>query len=112
MDATKHTFSLLNGNKAILLNFLSFDPTLKSHPKRATGMHGLPIAVGGSLASAVPRSVYLLLLMLRWLVGLRCEVAGKLHQNHPIFCPLIGWRPSKARTQEYVRIDPTNRRHR
>ena len=51
MDATQHTFPLLNGNKAILLNFLSFDPTLKSHPKRAPGMHGLPIAVGGSLAS-------------------------------------------------------------
>ena len=61
MDATQHTLPLLNGNKAILLNFLSFDPTLKSHPKRAPGMHGLPIAVGGSLASAVSRSVYLLL---------------------------------------------------
>jgi len=61
MDATQHTSPLLNGNKAILLHFLSFDPTLKSHPQRATGMHGLPIAVGGSLASAVPRSVYPLL---------------------------------------------------
>ena len=61
MDATQHTFPLLNGNKAILLHFLSFDPALKSHPQRATGMHGLPIAVGGSLASAVPRSVYPLL---------------------------------------------------
>ena len=52
---------LLNGKQAILPHFLSLDPTLKSHPQPATGMHGLPIAVGGSLASAVPRSVYLLL---------------------------------------------------
>ena len=61
MDATQQTFPLLNGEPAILSYFLSFDPTLKSHPQRATGMHGLPIAVGGSLASAVPRSVYILL---------------------------------------------------
>ena len=61
MDATQQTFPLLNGKPALLSHFLSLDPTLKSHPQRATGMHGLPIAVGGSLASAVPRSVYILL---------------------------------------------------
>ena len=61
MDATQQTFPLLNGKQAILSHFLSLDPALKSHPPPATGMHGLPIAVGGSLASVVPRSVYLLL---------------------------------------------------
>ena len=62
MDATTQQISpLLNGKQAILLHLLSLDPTLTSHPQPATGMHGLPIAVGGSLASAVPRSVYLLL---------------------------------------------------
>jgi len=61
LDATQQTFPLLNGKQAILSHFLSLDPALKSHPQPATGMHGLTIAVGGSLASAVPRSVYLLL---------------------------------------------------
>ena len=61
MDATQQTFPLLSGKQAILSDFLSRDPTLMSHPQPATGTHGLPIAVGGSLASAVPRSVYPLL---------------------------------------------------
>jgi len=61
MDATQQTFPLLNGKHAIFAHFLSLDPTLMSHPQPAAGTHGLPIAVGGSLASAVPRSVYILL---------------------------------------------------
>ena len=61
IDATQQTFPLLNGKHAIFAHFLSLDQALKSHPKPATGTHGLPIAVGGSLASAVPRSAYLLL---------------------------------------------------
>jgi len=62
MDATTQQISpLLNGKQAILLHLLSLDPTLTSHPQPATGMHGLPIAVGGSLASAISKSTYPLL---------------------------------------------------
>ena len=58
MDATQQSFPLDNGKQALLSLFLSLDQTLKSHPQPATGTHGIPIAVGGSLASAIPRSVY------------------------------------------------------
>jgi len=62
MDATTQQNSpLLNGKRAILPHLLSLDPALKSHPRPATDVHGLPVAVGGSLVSAVPPSIYPLL---------------------------------------------------
>jgi len=65
MDATTQktspTSTLLNGKGANLSHLLSLDPALMSHPRPATGAHGLPVAVGGSLASVVPPSIYHLL---------------------------------------------------
>ena len=56
MDAT-HNPPLHSGKQTLLLHFLSLDQTLNSHPQLAKGTHGLSVAVGGSPASAVPRSL-------------------------------------------------------
>ena len=55
MDATKQTCPLHN-KQALLSYLLSLDRTLKSHTQPAPDTHGLPIAVGGSLASTSARS--------------------------------------------------------
>ena len=54
IDATTQPFLLQNGKQALFSHFPSLDLTCKSRPQPATDTHGLPIAVGGSLASAVP----------------------------------------------------------
>jgi len=60
MGATKQSCPLHN-KKALLSQLQFLDRTLMAHPETTLGTHDLPIAVGGSLASTVPRSVFPLL---------------------------------------------------
>jgi len=86
---TSPTSPLLNGKGAILSYFLSLDPALMSHPRPAKGAHGLPVAVGGSLASTVPRSTYNLLLD-QFRAALEGFYSQQLPPSTPTPAPLNG----------------------
>ena len=58
MDAIVQPPPLYSGPQALFGYFLSEDNALTSHPTKKAGQHGLPDAVGGSLASAIPQSAY------------------------------------------------------
>ena len=53
MDATQHTFPLLNGKQATLSHFLSLDPTLTPHPQPATIAAPNKFGIGISTSASV-----------------------------------------------------------